>query len=481
MNNGVSVIGKSLLFKSIERFAAKIIGLIVSIVLARILSPDEFGEIAIITVFINLGIAFVESGLSSAVVQSKNTDRSDYSTIFYVSLVVAVFLTGALVVGAPFIGKFYNNSNIVLPLQVYSGSLMMSAFHSVQNAKLQREMKFKTVMFTSLISTVLSGVVGIVLAYAGAGIWALVAHYLSYTVFSSITILVVDKWHPSLVFSAKRAKELFSYGWKMLVSGLLCSIYADIRMLIIGKVHSEADLGYYNRGQQFPTVIASTLEATVHSVIFPVTAKVQDNKAEIKKLIKNTLSIGSLIIMPIMIGLCAAAEPIIIVLLTDKWLPAVPFMRIIGLGSASIAMVTANLTAIKSIGRSDVYMKLELVRRTVMLAVLAVSVFAFKSVKAIAWGYAISSWIDVVVISVPVKRLIGYGLIEQLSDVWKIILASVLMAGAVLAVGLIAAPEWLLLIVQILVGIIVYCLMCMLLKIEAFGQLVNIIKGKIKK
>ncbi|MBQ8529365.1 MAG: lipopolysaccharide biosynthesis protein [Clostridia bacterium] len=460
---------------------SKFVGLIVSIILARLLAPEEFGQVAIITVFINLCQTFVTSGFSSALVQNKRADNVDYSTVFYISLAVAAVMSAALILAAPAIGAYYDNDAIILPLRVYSLSLLVSAFSSVQNAKLQREMKFRTVLYTGLIATILSAVIGITMAALGAGIWALIVYYFAYTVFSSIIVLIADRWLPTLAFSFARAKELFSYGWKMLVSGLLCSIYEDIRTLVIGKRFSEAELGYYNRGQQFPVLFLQTSYMTVQSVMFPVMSSSQDNLSEVKKIAKATSKIGTFIVAPIIFGLAAAAHNIIVVLFTEKWLPAVSLMQIICLGCFTVVMTAAGAIAIQSIGRSDVYMKLELVRRTVMLAVLAVSVFAFKSVKAIAWGYAISSWIDVAVISVPVKKLIGYGLIEQLRDVWKIILASVLMAGAVLAVGLIAAPEWLLLIVQILVGIIVYCLMCMLLKIEAFGQLINIIKGKIRK
>ena len=466
-----SNIGFSIFFKTIERFSVKILGLIVSIVLARLLAPEEFGQVAIITVFINLCIVFVDSGLNSALVQNKRADRVDYSTVFYISLVVAAVMAALLILTAPLIGAYYENEAIVLPLRVYSLSLFVSAFSSVQNAKLQREMKFRTVLYTSLSATILSAAVGITLAALGAGIWALIVYYFAYTVFSSLAILIADRWIPTLEFSFSRAKELFSYGWKMLVSGLLCSLYADIRTLIIGKMFSEAQLGYYNRGQQFPTIISGTAETTINSVIFPAMSEKQDDKAEIKKLAKQTVALGCLIMIPVMVGMSIAAKNIILVLLTDKWLPAVMFMQIICIGSANIAIVCAGLTVIKSLGRSDVYMRLELVRRIAMLAVLLVSVIAFRSVEAIAWGYAISAWIDVVIISVPVKRLIGYGLTEQLRDVWKILLASLLMGAAVFAIGLISAPAWIVLIMQIIVGIISYVGLCFVLKIDSFKVL----------
>ncbi len=466
-------IGFSIVFKGAERFLVKFLGLVVSIVLARLLAPEEFGQVAIITVFINLCQVFVDSGLNSALVQNKKADSVDYSTVFYISLAVAAIMSAALILTAPIIGEYYENDAIVLPLRVYSLSLFVSAFSAVQNAKLQREMKFRTVLYTSLSSTILSAAIGITLAALGAGIWALIVYYFAYTVFSSLAILIADRWVPTLEFSLSRAKELFSYGWKMLVSGLLCSLYADIRTLIIGKMFSEAQLGYYNRGQQFPTIISGTAETTINSVIFPAMSEKQDDRKEIKKLAKQTVALGCLIMMPVMVGMSIAAKNIILVLLTDKWLPAVMFMQIICMGSANIALVCAGLTAIKSVGRSDVYMRLELVRRIAMLAVLLVSVFAFRSVEAIAWGYAISAWIDVVIISVPVKRLIGYGLIEQLCDVWKIILAALLMGGVVFAVGLLSAPAWLILILQIASGIIIYPALCCVLKIDSFIQIAN--------
>ena len=474
-------IGFSIVFKGAERFLVKFLGLVVSIVLARLLAPEKFGQVAIITVFINLCQVFVDSGLNSALVQNKKADSVDYSTVFYISLAVAAIMSAALILTAPIIGEYYENDAIVLPLRVYSLSLFVSAFSAVQNAKLQREMKFRTVLYTSLSATILSAAIGITLAALGAGIWALIVYYFAYTVFSSMAILIADRWVPTIEFSLSRAKELFSYGWKMLVSGLLCSLYADIRTLIIGKMFSEAQLGYYNRGQQLPTIISGTAETTINSVIFPAMSEKQSDSGAVKALAKQTVTIGCLLMIPLMVGLSIAAENIVSVLLTDKWLPAVPYMQIICIGSANIALVCGGLVSIKSIGRSDVYMKLELVRRIAMLAVLLVSVFAFKSVEAIAWGYAISSWIDVAIISVPVKRLIGYGLLEQLRDMWKTLAASLLMGAAVFAVGLISAPAWLLLLLQIVAGILSYIALCYVLKIDSFQQIANKALQIIKK
>ena len=462
----------SLIFKSIERFSVKGLGLIVSIVLARLLSPDEFGQVAIITVFVNLCFTFVESGLNTALIQSKKVDKVDYSTVFYISFAVALLLAGVLVIIAPLIGRLYDNSALVLPLQVYSASLLVSAYHSIQTAKLQKEMKFKLILYTSLASTFLAGAIGIIMAYKGAGIWSLIGYYFSYNIINVLMVLVLDRWMPCLKFSVRRAKELFSYGWKMLVSGLLCTLYADIRTLIIGKMFSENKLGYYNRGQQFPVLVSGTVETTIYSVVFPAMSKVQDNSTDVVRLMRNSSKIGSFILMPLQAGLCATAAPLISFLLTDKWLPAVPFMQIICIGGTSIAISVAGLTAIKSIGRSDVYMKLEAVRRAAMIGVLMISVFAFRTVEAIAWGYAISAWIDIAIISVPTKRLLGYGLFAQIKDVWKIIFASAAMFGIVFAIGFVSLPAWALLLIQIPAGVASYVAICLVIKVDCMRDFI---------
>lgn len=454
----------SLIYKFAERFSIKALGFIVSIVLARILTPDEFGQVAIITVFINLCQTFITSGFSTALVQDKNVDQNDYSTVCHISFGISAILALISVLIAPVLGDFYKNDDLVLPIQVYSLSLFIAAISSVQNAKLQREMKFKTVLITSLIATVLSGALGIALALLGAGIWALIAHYFSYNVFSVILVFIADKWYPKFVFSIKRAKELFSYGWKMLVSAMLCSLYADIRTLVIGKMFSSDSLGYYNRGQQIPEVISGTLDSSMQSVMLPVLSRSQDNKEQVKAFLRNTIKYNCFIIIPAMVGLAVVARPLVLFLLTEKWLSAVDFIQISCIGYAAIPLVSSCLVSIKAIGRSDVYMRLEIIRRIAMLGVLLTSMFVFKSVEAIAWGFVASSWIDVLIVSIPTKRLVGYGLFDQLKDIWKIILSSLIMGCVVFSLGLLKLPPFAALLLQVLIGITVYFIACIMLR-----------------
>lgn len=465
----------SLIYKFSERLMVKGLGLIISIILARLLSPTEFGQIALIMVFINLSIVLIDSGLNTALVQNKNTSNEDYSTVFYISFTIALFLIATLWITAPYIGNYYEDSSIVTPLRVYSFSLIIGALNAVLVAKMQREMRFKQMMWCNLIACILSGSIGVYMAYSGYGIWALIAYYFSSSMITCISLLFVTKWYPQLVFSIQRAKELFSFGWKMLVSGFLCSIYNDLRALIIGKVYSAADLGYYNRGQQFPDVISHTLDNAIQSVMFPVMSQEQDNVLRIKNTLQRTISLGALIITPLMFGLVAVAEPFIELLLTDKWLPCAVYMQWICIGCASLPMVSSNLVAIKAMGRSDVYMKLELIRRIAMLLVLLISVFCFDSVLAIACGFAISSWLDWLITSIATKRLILFGAKQQFSCFSKTLLCSTLMSLVVYLIGSLDLHIVLLLTIQVVCGIAIYLMLCKLCRNEALSQAFSIL------
>lgn len=468
----------SLVYKFVERLLVKALGLIISIILARLIVPDDFGQLAILTVFINISQTFIQGGLNTALVQSKQADDRDYATVYYISTVIALILLAVLYFCAPIISNYYGSDALVWPLRAYAFSLVFAAFNSVQVAKLQREMNFRAMMYSSLIATVVSGVVGIMLAYLNFGLWALVVYNAAYVVFSCIAMLFVAKWVPKFCFSFERAKRLFSFGWKMLISAILCSVYNDIRTLIIGKRFSTEDLAYYNRGHQFPTTITHTLDMTIQSVMFPAMASCQDNREQVKSILKRTIVMGNLLVIPITIGLFATSESIVALLLGEQWLPCVEYMQIICIAEASVIFTSSNLVAIKSIGRSDVYMKLEFVRRIAMVVVLLISVFAFSSVKAIVVGFLISAWLDYVIIMFPVRKLVNYGILEQIKDVWRIIVASVCMGAVTYTISWIGLPMLLELIVQIIVGVAFYLLLCKIFKIEGFDSLKNFFKRR---
>lgn len=454
----------SLVYKFIERFAIKGIGLFVGIVLARLISPEDFGQLAILSVFISLSQTIIQSGFSTALVQNKDVTEDDYSTVFYISMGISAGLIVVLFVTAPFISEYYGGSALIAPLRFYSFSLLFGAFNSIQVAKLQREMRFKATMICSLLATILSGILGVAMAYMGWGLWALVGYNFAHVIFSSIVMLFSVKWYPRLVFSVSRAKVLFGYGWKLLVSGVLCSLYADLRSLVIGKKFSAEALGYYNRGQQIPQIIAMTTDNAVQSVMLPVLSEAQDEKYRLKAILKRSMAMEALLIIPAMVGLALVAEPIVRLLYTETWLPCVPYMQWLCLAEVFAPVISSGLIAIKAMGRSDVYMKLEIVRRIMMVIVLAISVFCFYSVSAIAVGYFISQLLDAIIVAIPIWKLLGYSLFEQCKDLWKTFFATAGMGLVVLALNFISIHIVLKLIVQIVVGILAYLILNLALK-----------------
>ena len=455
----------SLIYKFIERLSVKGLGLIISIILARLLAPEAFGQIAIMNVFINLSQVIVEGGFTTALIQSKDVTERDYSTVFFINLGLAIVCYISLRTVAPWVSAYYAQ-DITRPLQVYAVTVFFGAFNALQLARMQKRMEFRKIMICSLIATVISGTAGIIAAYCGLGLWALVLYNILNNVIVCVTAALAEKWLPKFEFSLLRAKALFSYGWKMFVSAALCSLYGDIRSLVIGKKFSGNDLAYYNRGQQFPQVISHTLDSAIQSVMFPTMAAVQDEKSKLAGMLRSAQTMGAYVIMPVMFGLAAVSEAVVRLLLTEKWLPCVPYMQWLCLANAAVPVISSNLIALKASGRSDIYMRLEMVRRVVMLAILLVSIFVFQSVEAIAIGFCISNWLDAVISMVPARRLLDYGIGAQLADLWKIILASVIMFAAVQIMNLLQWNSGLLLVAQIVSGVAVYIATGFILNLE---------------
>ena len=469
------------IFKFIERLAVKALGLVISIVLARLLEPEIFGLVAIIAVFTNLAQVFVQSGLGVALVQNRSTDEDDYSTVFYLSMAIAVLLIAVLYISAPWIARYYKNNALIWPLRVYAFSLLFGALNSVQNAKMQREMQFKTMMRCNLIATVISGAVGVTTAFFGAGLWALIIYNLSNMAIVAICMMIAQKWYPRWVFSVRRAKELFGFGWKMLVSALLCSLYNDVRSLIIGKKYSTEDLAYYNKGFQFPDIFANTIDVSVQSVMLPVMSSEQDSIKRLNEILIKTLTLSVFAVTPVMLGLASVAKTLIPVLLTEKWNASIPLMCIFCFANLTLPIKTTNLSAVKATGRSDIYMKTEIVRRVIMIVVLLITVLCFDSVTVIAVGFALNAWLDAYIVVYAVKKLTDIGWFKQMRYIWKSLLAGVIMAGAVWMLNGLPIFAVGRLVIQIITGVGIYVALAALFKNEAYFQILAMLKKVIKR
>ncbi len=468
----------SFAYKFIERFSVKAIGLIIGVILARLISPDEFGRLAILSVFISLSQTIIDSGFNTALIQNKDVTDDDYSTVFYLSLGLSGIIIAILFVIAPIISHYYGTNDLTAPLRVYSLALAFGAFNSIQTAKLQREMRFKAIMVCSLIAIVPSGVLGISMAYAGFGLWALIAYHGSSVVATSVCMLFVAKWHPKFVFSMARARVLFEYGWKILVSGVLCGLYNDVRSLVIGKKFSTEVLGFYNRGQQIPQMLSMTMDNSVQAVMLPVLSDAQDEKKRLAEMMKRAISLDLLILAPVMIGLAVVAESVVKILYTETWIPCVVYLQIICFAEIATPFISSGLIGIKAVGRSDVYMKLEFVRRIMMTAILLVSILCFDSVLAIAIGYIVSCWIDAILVAIPVSMHIGITPVQQMKSTWKIFICAAIMGAIVFALGLLNINVILKLCIQVVLGIVVYVVMCYFLRVDSFYFCLNMINDK---
>jgi O-antigen/teichoic acid export membrane protein len=465
----------SLIWKFLERGGVQGVQFVLSIILARLVTPEDYGVIAILLVFIQIATVFIQSGFNTALIQKKESDDLDFSSIFYLSLFVAGILYVILFFASPFVARFYKSETLTQLLRVISLTLFFGAVNSVQNAYVSKTMQFRRFFFSSMGAVIGSGIVGIVMAYKGFGVWALVAQQLVRDFLICIILWFTVKWRPKFIFSFARVKSLFSFGWKLLVSGLLDTVFRNIYNLIVGRIYDKETLGYFNRGHQFPQVIAANLDGAIQSVMLPTLSSHNDNPSEIKRLTRRSISMSAFLLMPCMFGLAAVAEPLVKVLLTDKWLPCVPFLQLACISYAIYPIHTANLTGINALGRSDVFLKLEIIKK--IITILNIVITIPLGIYAMAIGQVISAFIASFINAWPNKKLMNYTYFEQWKDLMPSFLSSIIMAVCVWFINLIPITSICILLLQIVSGIGIYILLCKILKIETYSYFIKTIRG----
>ena len=471
-------IGKGLLWKLLERFGVSGAQFVLQIILARLLDPAHYGVLSIMIIFTTLANVFVQNGFNTALIQNKDVTEEDYSSVLWVSLGISILIYGAIFFGAPLVGAFYYMPDIVVPLRVLALMLFPGALNSVQLAKVSREMDFKKVFYSNMGGILISGAAGIVIALMGGGLWALVAQTMLNIFAACIVMFFTVRLKLRFVCNWHRVKVLFSYGWKLLVSSLLDTLYQDLRSLVIGKKYNSDTLGYYNRGKQFPQFIINAVASTTQSVLLPAMSKQQDEREDLKILTRNSIMISSYIVFPVMAGLAGVAMPLICLLLTEKWLPCVPYMQIYCFTLAFYPVHMCNLQAINAMGRSDIYLKLEILKKSIGIAALVIAVFCFDSPIAIAMTGAFTTVISCFINAYPNKKLIDYSYFEQMRDILPSFVAAMVMLGAVLAVQLLGLGTVATLVVQIVMGIGVYVAVSAVFRLEPFRMLLNMLKNK---
>lgn len=470
-------IGAALLWKLLERFGVQGIQFILQIVLARMLDPEHYGVLSIMIIFVNLANVFIQTGFNTALVQNKEVTEEDYSSVFWVSLTIAGVLYGVIFFCAPWIGIFYKMPELTAPLRVLALMLLPGALNSVQLAKVNREMDFRKVFYSNIAGIILSGIAGVGIAWAGGELWALVAYTMVNVFVACFVMRFTVKWRIRSVCNLQRVKTLFSFGWKLLASGLLETLYQDLRSLVIGKKYDSSTLGYYNRGKQFPQFFITAVSSTVQSVMLPAMSAQQDTVGKVKELTRNSIMLSSFILFPLMAGLAGVATPLVRLLLTDKWLPCVPYLQIycFSLGFNPIHM--CNLQAINAMGRSDIFLKLEILKKAIGIAALVVAVFCFDSPIAIAMTGVFTTFTSCFINAYPNKKLIGYSYTEQMKDLLPSFGLSIFMLCCVLAVELLNLSSFLTLVIQVLTGTAVYISAAAVLQLPPFRMLLAALKA----
>lgn len=479
-NNTKQKVIQGLFWRFAEKCGAQGVNFIVSIILARLLLPGDYGTIALITVFINVSYTFISGGFGVALVQKRNVDDEDLSTVFFFNIFVSVVCYFILYIVAPFIAQFYELPILTKVIRVLAITLILGGISGVQGSLVVKDMQFKRSFLATGVGALISAIVGILMAYKGYGVWALVGQQFANQLINTIVLWNITSWRPTFQFSILKLKGLFQYGWKILLSGLVDTVYNNLYTLVIGKVYTSKELGYYNKGQSFPMLIISNINAAIDSVLFSAMSIEQNNIEVVKRMTRRSIMTSTFVIFPAMAGLAGIAEPLVALLLTDKWLPCAPFLMFSCFVYAFWPIHTANLQAIKALGYSGTFLKLELQKKGIGLILLVITI-PF-GIYAMMVGRCVSAVICWVINVAPNRRILKYGLRAQILDVAPAGIVSIVMFVIVYLIGKLDLHSIIVMFIQIIVGGLFYIAMAALFKMETFEYLkayiINLLKTK---
>lgn len=462
---------KGTIWNTIEKVAVKSSSFVVSIILARILSPNDYGLIGMLTVFIALSTIFIESGFAKALIQKQNRTQEDFSTVFYFNLGIAVILYVILFISAPLIAIFYDTPILSPILRILSINIIIGSINIVQRAQLMIAMDFKSLAKINLYGTVTGGICGIIAAIANYGVWALVIQTIASTFTMTILFFFFTHWRPSLLFSIESFKELFHFGSKLLTASAIVTIFNNISTIAIGKLYKSDQLGIFTRASQFTEMIAWTINDVLGTVTFPVLSELQNNKEALLKVYKKSLFYTSLITFPAMILLALVAKPLVIVLLTEKWLPCVALIQILCFSRMLTPLSSINMNLLNAIGRSDLFMKVDLSKLPLELIILIITIPL--GIKAVVLGNLVSSIICFFINTYYPQKYCGYGAIKQIKDTIPIFIALFIMYGGGYFIMHLFENSFLQLISGSISSIILYITSCQTLKIINFKTILS--------
>lgn len=477
MNN--KSVFSNFMWRFAERCGAQVVTFIVSIILARILTPEDYGIVALVTAFTTIFQVSVDSGLSTALIQKNDADDLDFSSVFYFNFGVCIILYLVMYFSSPAIASFYDIPELIPIVRVMSFTIVISGIKGVQQSYVARNMMFRLFFYSTLGGTIISAIIGIAMAYAGFGVWAIVTQQLSNTAIDTLILWITVNWRPKLMFSWNRLRGLLRFGWKLLCSALLDTGYNNLRSLLVGKIYSSSELAFYNQGEKIPKLIVMNVNASIDSVLLPAMSKEQDDKSRVKNMTRRSIMVSCYIMAPIMIGLACCASNVVKVLLTEKWLCCVPFLQIFCITYMSWPIHTANLNAIKAMGRSDLFLQLEIVKKLIGILLLLSTMFV--SVKAMAYSLLISAFVSMIINSWPNKKLLNYTFLEQMMDIFPSLMLAIGMGIVAYLIGFLPVPTLPLLILQVIISAIVFIVGSRVFKLEPYIYLLETIKSMIHK
>ena len=463
-------------WKFLERCGAQIITLIVSIIIARLLNPEDYSVVTIILIFFAFANVLISGGLNTALIQKKDSDENDYTIVLFASVIVSFLIYLLLFFLAPLFSIWFESESLCLMIRIMGIVLPISALKSVLCAYVSIHLKFKLFFFATLIGTIVSGIIGIAMAMNGCGAWALIAQQMSNAIIDTLILLLTVKIKFSIKLDFKRFPSLFKFGWKVLVSSLINTAYSETVPLIIGIRYTNSDLSYYSKGKSFPTTAEAAINDTISSVFFPVISKFQNNKEKVLKGLRLFMRLSSYLIFPVMVGMFFVSDEFVMVVLTEKWMGASIYIRIFCVSSLFSIIATGNCQAVKAIGKSDVFLIMEIIKKTLYLVIILLFLFLSNSPIYLAISAAVCSTVAILVNSFPNVFLLGYKYKQQLFDLLPNLILSLIMGGIVYLVGFIPISQWIILLLKIVIGVVTYLGLSILTKNKSYSYIIHTIK-----
>lgn len=468
-----SIIG--LIWKFIEKAGTQVISFVVQIILARILIPEDYGLIGYLTIFITLSEVFIQQGFTTALIQKSNIDELDFSSVFYINIIISIIIYVICFWSAPFVSKFYNIPELISVMRVLMISVIIGAFSAVQTAIISRTLDFKKSLYRGLLNIIIYGSIGIILAFHDFGVWSLVYARLAGALVGCIVLWIVVDWRPKMCFSIKRIKILFNYSSKLLGANIFSTFFSNLSTIVIGKVYSSTALGYFQRGQSIPQTIMTSIDGSISEVMYPTFSLLQNEKVTLKSALRRTIKLSIFIVLPILVGLLVVSEDLTILLLTEKWLPSVPYMQVMCI-YCSLWPFNALTHAMNALGESGLTFKLLLISNIICLCIM-VALIRYGVIWIIV-GSIISSAIYYYMIMRYVKHFLEYSLLELMKDILPEIIVAVLMGVSVWIIGEMIESLYIRLIIQIILGVVIYFCGCCLIKVESLYYFYDVIKLK---